>query len=559
MNIRTKIPLFTGLIVFTSILIVTLYSVFDYRKKTIKSIESYQEEQLVIIKNQLKDNVNSAYAMVENAYVEVKDKFQQGSVLMEDYPDDLRFALKNVEKIRFGEGESGYIWINEYEPPYTVIMHPTRPEMNGTVQVFYIQSTKQNVYEAFADVINQQNGEGFLEYDYYKPGTGEKIPKLSYIRLFEPLNWVIGTGIYIDYIDKIGAEKKAALDKQTNNLLLIIVVISILLIAASFIVLLFFSKTITNSISKVRLKLFQMSKGQQADIEKDVKKDEIGDMNQSLNGLIIGLNRYSEFAGVIGEGKLNADFESLGKEDKLGNALLEMRNSLLKAKEEEAGRREENERRNKANEGYTMFTELIRKGSSNIKELSYTIIDTLVNYLNITQGGIFIINDENPEDVYLELSASVAYNRRKFIEKRIEIGDGLVGACAFEKKKILLSNVPNDYMEIRSGLGKAEPKSILILPLMMEGNLIGVIELASIREPDKFELEFMDRVSEIIASSLYSAKINSKTFSLQKEYDRILNESEHLKEQLSESEKEIRTLRRKISDHEEDKSILSMK
>jgi len=282
-------------------------------------------------------------------------------------------------------------------------------------------------------------------------------------------------------------------------------------------------------------------------------------MNQSLNGLIIGLNRYSEFAGIIGEGKLNADFESLGKEDKLGNALLEMRNSLIKAKEEEAGRREENERRNKANEGYTMFTELIRKGSSNIKELSYTIIDNLVNYLSITQGGIFILNDENPEDVYLELSASVAYNRRKFIEKRIEIGDGLVGACAFEKKKIILTNVPDDYMEIRSGLGKTEPKSILILPLMMEGNLIGVIELASIREPDKFEIEFTERVSEIIASSLYSAKINSKTFSLQMEYDRILKESAQLKEQLIENEKEIKTLRRKISDYTEDKSILSMK
>jgi transcriptional regulator with GAF, ATPase, and Fis domain len=302
-----------------------------------------------------------------------------------------------------------------------------------------------------------------------------------------------------------------------------------------------------------------MSKGQQADIEKDIKKDEIGDMNQSMNELITGMNRYSEFAGVIGEGNLTADFESLGKDDKLGNALLEMRNSLIRAQEEEAGRREENERRNKANEGYTMFTELIRKGSSNIKELSYTIIDSLVNYLTITQGGIFILNDENPESVYLELSASVAYNRRKFIEKRIEIGDGLVGACAFEKKKILLTNVPNDYMEIRSGLGKAEPKSLLILPLMMEGNLIGVIELASLSEIDGHDIEFTERVSEIIASSLYSAKINSKTSQLQKEYDRIVNESNRLKAQLEENEKEIKTLRRKVSDHMEDKSILSMK
>jgi hypothetical protein len=550
MNIRTKIPLFTGLVVFAAIIIVTLYSVLDYRRKTIKSIESYRLEQIEIIKNQLRDNVNSAFSMIENAYIIDKDKYPKRSVLIRDFPFDLKYAIKNIEKIRFGDQGSGYIWVNEYEPPYTVIMHPTRPEMNGTVQVFNIQATKQNVYEAFADVVNTQDGEGFMEYDYYKPGTGEKIPKLSYIKLFEPLGWVIGTGIYIDYIDKMVARKKDDLNQQTNNLLTIIIITGIILIAGSFIVLFFFSKTITNSILKVRQKLYMMSKGQQADIEKEIKEDEIGDMNKSLNDLIIGLNRYTEFAGEIGKGNLNADFELPGKEDILGNALLEMRNSLDKARNEESGRREENERRNRANEGYTMFTELIRKGSNNIKDLSFSIIDNLVNYLSVTQGGLFILNDENPGEVFLELSASVAYSRRKFIEKRIEIGEGLVGACAFEKKKSIIKNIPNNYMEIRSGLGKTEPKSILIQPLLMEDNLIGIIELASIKAIDQYDIEFTEKVSEIIASSLYAAKINSKTYLLQREYDKMVKESEGLHELLNEKDQEIKQLRRKITDFE---------
>ncbi len=559
MNIRIKIPLFTGLIVFAAILTITLYSVPDYRKKTIKSIENYRIEQTEIIKNQLKDNVNSAYSMIEHAYLKNKDKYQTSSFIVKEYPEDLKFAINNIEKIRFGDKSSGYVWINEFEPPYTVIMHPIRPEMNGTVQVFYIQNTKQNVYEAFADVIQSHKGEGFLEYDYYKPDTGEKIPKLSYIKLFEPLGWVIGTGIYIDYIDKMVAQKKNELDRQTNRLLTVIIILAFFLITGSFILLMIFSKSITNSIARVNQKLFQMSKGQQAEIEQNVKSDETGNMNKSLNELITGLNRYSDFAGEIGRGNLNADFKSLGKDDILGNSLINMRNSLVKAKTEESQRREENERRNTANEGYTVFSELIRRGSNNIKELSYSIISNLVNYLKVTQGGIFILNDENPNNIFLELSASVAYNRRKFTEKRIDIGEGLVGACAFEKKKIVVKNVPADYLEIRSGLGKTEPKSILIIPLLMEDNLIGVIELASVNEIDQFDIEFIEKVSETIASSLYAAKINSKTYLLEKEYEKLQLDFQKVNEVLIEKEKEIKQLKKRIQDFVDDKSILSGK
>jgi transcriptional regulator with GAF, ATPase, and Fis domain len=145
------------------------------------------------------------------------------------------------------------------------------------------------------------------------------------------------------------------------------------------------------------------------------------------------------------------------------------------------------------------------------------------------------------------------------VEKRIEIGTGLIGACAFEKQKIIIKNVPENYMEIRSGLGKSEPKHILILPLLMEDNLIGVIELASIKEITNYDIEFTEKVSETIASSLYSAKINSKTQSLQKEYEKKVKENVDLTEQLVEIEKENKTLKRKISDYIEDRSILSLK
>lgn len=556
MNIRTKIPLFTSIIVFITIVSVTLFSISEYRKSTLKSIESYRQEQTEIIKKQLEDNVNSAYKILEKAWNKISSSYHKHSVKIDEFPPELRYAVKAVEQISYGE--AGYIWLNEVKPPYTVIMHPIKPEMNGTVQVFYIQDTKQNVYEAFADVINKNDGAGFLKYDYYKPGTNEKIPKLSYIRVFEPLGWVIGTGVYVDYIDKMVAQKTAELNRQTNRLISVVVIFGLIIISLASVGLFYFGKPISDSIFKVQSKLSEMSEGHETQIEDVNRNDELGDMLRSLNELIKGLNRYAEFSLEIGKGNLDAEFEPLSKDDKLGNSLLKMRDSIKQAGQEEEKRRLENERRSKANEGYAVFAELVRQSNKDIHELSYEIISNLVNSLNLNQGGIFLLNDDEDEE-FLELTASVAYGRRKFNEKKIIIGDGLAGACAYERKKIYLTDIPSDYTEIRSGLGTANPKSLLIIPLLTEDFLVGVIELASLKEIDDFDIEFIEKVSETIAASLFAAKINAKTRKLQSEYEKSMQENKKYSDIIVENEKEIKRLKRLINDMKESKSLLSVK
>jgi len=556
MNIRTKIPLFTGIIVFVTIVAVTVFSVWEYRKKTLESIDSYKKEQTEIIKKQLEDNVNSAYKMLDKAWNKISGSYHRHSVKIEDFPPELRNTVRNIEQITFGD--AGYIWINEVNPPYTVIMHPVKPEMNGTVQVFYIQDTKQNVYEAFADVIHKNGGAGFLKYDYYKPGTDERIPKLSYIRLFEPLGWVIGTGVYVDYIDAMTAQKTAELNRQTNRLITVVIIFGLILILFASLGLFYFGKSISDSIFKVKEKLFDMSKGHVPEIQQINRNDELGEMLNSLNDLISGLNQYAGFSLEIGQGNIDAEFKPLSADDKLGNSLLAMRESIKKASEEEEKRRLENERRSRANEAYAEFAELLRKSSKDIAELSYDIIHNLVNMLGVNQGGIFMVNDE-ADEVYLELTASVAYGRRKYREKKIFIGDGLVGACAYEKKKIYVTNVPENYAEIRSGLGTANPKTILIVPLVTENYLVGVIELASLKEIDDFNIEFTEKITEMIAASLFAAKINAKTSRLQEEYDKLLSENNKITDLLVEKEKELKRYKRMINDMKENKSILSVK
>ena len=556
MNIRTKIPLFTSIIVFITIVAVTVFSVWEYRKKTLESIDSYKQEQTEIIKKQLEDNVNSAYKILDKAWSKISPSYHKHLVLLNDFPSELKYAVRDIEQITFGD--AGYIWLNEVKPPYTVIMHPAKPEMNGTVQVFYIQDTKQNVYEAFADVINKNRGAGFLKYDYYKPGTNERIPKLSYIKLFEPLGWVIGTGVYVDYIDAMVTQKTAELNEQTNRLISVVLIFGLILISVASLSLFYFGKSISDSISNVKQKLFEMSKGHVLEVEQIKRTDELGEMLNSLNDLIFGLNQYADFSLEIGKGNIDAEFKPLSSDDKLGNSLLDMRESIKIASNEEEKRRFENERRSKANEGYTMFSELVRKGSKDIAELSYDIISSLVDMLGVNQGGIFMVNDES-EEKYLELTASVAYGRRKYQEKKIFIGDGLAGACAYEKKKIYVTNVPDNYAEIRSGLGTANPKTILIVPLVTEDYLVGVIELASLKEIDDFNIEFTEKVTETIAASLFAAKINAKTSQLQYEYEKLLSENNKTTATLVEKEKEIKHFKRIINDMKENKSILSVK
>ncbi len=555
MQIKTKIPMFTGVTIFVTMFAITLFSIIEYRNKTLESIEAYRVEQTGTIKKQLKDYVNIAYKILDRANNEIKDKYHLNSVNIKDYPFELQQAIKDIEQISYGD--AGYIWINELNPPYTVIMHPIKPAMNGTVQVFYIKDTQQNVYEAFADAIHKNGGANFLEYDFYKPGTNVKIPKLSYIRNYEPYNWVIGTGVYIDYIDKMVANKTSLLNAETNRMIKIISILGFILITLATVALYYFGKTITDAIYSVGDKLFYMSQGLIVEPDKTSRNDEIGDMNKSLNDLIYGVNSYVDFAYNIEKGNLHSDFKPLSDNDKLGVSLLDMRKSIQVAKEEELKREKENKRRNRANEAFAMFNDLIRKGSDNLSELSYLIISKLVDYVNGNQGGIFILNETDKDNLFLELTASVAYNRRKFTEKKIKIGDGLIGACAFEKKKSYITNIPDNYAEIRSGLGTASPKSILIVPLLMENNLIGVIELASLNEIEPFDIEFVEKVSESIAASLYATRINAKTIELQKEYDELVKEKEIYSKELIAKEKEIKALNRKISAIKERKSILS--
>ena len=98
----------------------------------------------------------------------------------------------------------------------------------------------------------------------------------------------------------------------------------------------------------------------------------------------------------------------------------------------------------------------------------------------------------------LKLLASYAYRERKDIANRFKLGEGLVGQCAFEKERILLTEVPNDYIQISSGLGEATPLNIVVLPVLFEGEVKAVIELASFHRFNDIHMNLLDQLTETI-------------------------------------------------------------
>jgi PAS domain S-box-containing protein len=156
-----------------------------------------------------------------------------------------------------------------------------------------------------------------------------------------------------------------------------------------------------------------------------------------------------------------------------------------------------------------------------------------VKYLKANQGAVFLLNEENREKPVLEMVSAYAWSRKKHLKKRVEIGEGLVGQAAIEKETIYLTDVPDNFISITSGLGDANPRCILIVPLLFNDELFGVMEFATFKPYEPFEVDFVEKLAEIIASTISRENINKKT-------EKLLRESQKLTEEMRAQEEEMR-------------------
>jgi PAS domain-containing protein len=263
------------------------------------------------------------------------------------------------------------------------------------------------------------------------------------------------------------------------------------------------------------------------------EKDEIGLIKQSINELIKGTESRVLFANEIAKGNFDVEYEMLSEDDTAGKSLLNMRENLKHAQEQEVERMKEVEIQNWITRGLAKFADTLRQDNDNIKKLATNFITELINYTKVTQGALFVKNDTIPEDTFYEVIAAVAYSREKILDAKFKIGEGLVGRAAYEKLTIYMTDVPQNYVKITSGLGESNPNCILLVPLVAEDDVVGVIELVSFNEFEPYQIEFVEKLAVNMASTLVNVRINERTMYL-------LNESRKQREELMAQEEEVR-------------------
>ncbi len=236
------------------------------------------------------------------------------------------------------------------------------------------------------------------------------------------------------------------------------------------------------------------------------------------------IEKNARFAQRIGEGDYNAPFQVGGEDDILGKSLLIMRDNLLANQKKEA-------EQNWITKGKDEISHILRL-HHNIDELSYDVLVKLINYIQTIQGAVYLYDEEKQKLINL---ATYAYNRRKYLKQEFQIGEGLIGECAYEREFIYRTEIPDDYVTITSGiLGDRKPKSLLLVPLITNEKLEGVLEFASLDdEIPELTIRFLKDVGEIIARTIFNLRINQKT-------EKLLQEAQQMAQELKENEEELR-------------------
>ncbi|MRI87508.1 HAMP domain-containing protein [Aggregicoccus sp. 17bor-14] len=171
------------------------------------------------------------------------------------------------------------------------------------------------------------------------------------------------------------------------------------------------------------------------------------------------------------------------------------------------------------------------QGQKNLEAVSRLIMSELTPLVSAHHGAFFLMDQEGSTPT-LKLTSTYAYRERKHLSNRFHLGESLVGQCALEKKTILLTKVPSDYITISSGLGESAPLNIIVLPVLFEGQVKAVIELASFHPFSTIHQIFLDQLTESIGVVLNMIMANMRT-------EELLQQSQSLTQELQSQSKEL--------------------
>lgn len=292
----------------------------------------------------------------------------------------------------------------------------------------------------------------------------------------------------------------------------------------------FLARMITKPLISTTEVLNKLAKGNIKDTEniKIKTHDELAEMGHAVNTLISSLKASTNFANNIGEGNLNEKFTPLSENDLLGNALVNMRNRLSEMKSI-------TDKNNWLQESIVKIGEVLQ-GEKTFEQLGSELLISFAEILDIQIAAVYF----NENEVF-SIVASYAYDDKKSVSAKFNIGEGLVGQAALEQKLLIFTDIPENYVNIKSGLGNSKPSSILIIPLIYQKEVVGIVELGSIHIFNDDHIGFMNQVSESLAIAFRSISLRTKMQNLLSKTQQMADELKVHQEELLTSNTELKT------------------
>jgi HAMP domain-containing protein/signal transduction histidine kinase/CheY-like chemotaxis protein len=266
-------------------------------------------------------------------------------------------------------------------------------------------------------------------------------------------------------------------------------------------------------------------------------------VNQLAQNLTTQVRSISEVASAVTKGDLTRTIrvEAKGEVEALKDTINQMIANL-----KETTLRNQEQDWLKSN--LAKFTQMLQ-GQKDLNTVTQRILSELAQVVTAHYGAFYILKqDEDTREDKLRLFSAYGYKSDKNIPTEFSIGEGLVGQVAFEKERIILSNVPGNYIKISSGLGRAKPANLIILPVLFENKVKAVIELASLDIFSETHLDFLSQLIESVGIVLNTIEANSRT-------EELLTQSQSLAGELKIQQEELR----RTNDELQDKALLLVK
>ncbi|MBT3380293.1 MAG: response regulator [Lentisphaerae bacterium] len=289
----------------------------------------------------------------------------------------------------------------------------------------------------------------------------------------------------------------------------------------------------------------QLTRGRTDLDVKMTSQDEIGALLASMQELAETLREAARQANTIAGGDYSTDVEPRSEEDELGIALGEMTRSL-RAYETETRRYDW------LKTGMGRLNDTTR-GEMNVRDLCTRVASEVATTLDAKVGALYLLDETVDEDKEqtLSLVGSYAYASRKNLSHSFKLGEGVVGQAALEKSPILISNVPEDYVRITSGLGETPPRFISVVPFLFEEHVTGVIEVGTLDQPTDTQLDYLNQAMSAFAIAVETARSRDRLADSLGKARALSEELQTQQEELRVSNEELQEQTLRLKDSEE--------